>query len=412
MKLKYSINFSTLNNFLGAALLAIMIFNLSFSQIYNVPVNLLIPFYFALNVLNYKNLRLNRNLFGAIYIFLVLWYLTKLMIYASRMSYIPNLVLSEIILIILITPLSYLISSNLKQGGINNFLVLTGKISSLLSIPIILFSYFKFYSLLSFGDINQMYFDNNNNIIYGTSLSKDYNVFAFGLICIYTLNGYVRSNLQNSRMKILLRIHAFLLVPLILFSTSRRAVIVIMILWINRWIKLSSSSKMISFVVLGFIILTTFYFVDADVLIDRNLFYRISELDLFNNDRLDRFLFARDLFIVFNPMEIFTGKNLEFLQLYRAYFFTYPYVDYPHNFLLTFLLFLGLPYTILYTVLMLIRLRLLFQLNQTLFLITIMFVFLALTSSFSIYSISITSLLISLLFFIDFNSDKKAIPSV
>lgn len=382
-----------------------IIFNLSFGQLFQLPVAYLCVIYALINLFQPNKNHTFYNFYSIFYLFFQVLYFSKILIESSVDGILYKTFYSEIILMFFYMPASYFFAKNVfsSKEYLESFMNCLCKVLIFTSSIIIIFSIYKFICLLGFFPISEKFYDDNNIIIYGTSLSKDYNVYAFGLIITYIILSFRKKNFNSQ--KLIYKLYMNSLLVLVLFSTSRRGALVIALILLVKFFRMKMRGKIIltmTAILLGFYL--SIIDLSDKLVMDYNTFYRLLSTNsdvLLNNNRLDRIRVGIDIFTDGTLLSYLLGSGTSYINEFSNQFYTFPDEDYPHNFIITYLLTLGLPITFLFCVLILFRLYDLKKISIEFFYLILINLFLSLTSSNSLFSISFSIFCTSVLFFRD-----------
>jgi hypothetical protein len=301
----------------------------------------------------------------------------------------------------------------------------------------ILTSIASILGLIKLNFPNASFFENINNseIIIGTSLNSDYNVFSIGLYCGLFAGLYCYQNSIKLVTKILFSFFILVILLSSLISGSRRGFIlgIIILFYIvytsfkdkSYNIRLNvSKSKLnqikIPWIVIVFFIILILIMINLDLssIIDSNTeiysvkdrLLTINEITSKDNDtRSNRWEYALDLFSNESLISQFFGNGFEYLTKIGNNFRDAIY-DYPHNVWISALLyggFLGFFSTIFLTIYVLIF----FYKNKHIFneilVWYLLFLFLLFSSGNTIYSSRVFIVLMLFPFLSFYNTDNK-----
>ena len=377
-----------------------IIFNLSFGQLFQLPVAYLCFIYALINLFQRNKNHKFYSFSSIFYLFFQVLYFSKILVESSVDGILYKTFYSEIIIMFFYMPASYFFAKNVfsSKEYLESFMNCLCKVLIFTSSIILIFSIYKFLCLLGFFPIPEKFYDDNNIIIYGTSLSKDYNVYAFGLIISFRKQNF------NSQ-KYIYNFYINSLLVLVLFSTSRRGALVIALILLVKFFRMKLRGKII-LITTAIILGSYLSIIDLSdkLVMDYNTFYRLLSTNsdvLLNNNRLDRIRVGIDMFKEGTFLSYLFGSGTSYINEFSNQFYTFPDEDYPHNFIITYLLTMGLPITFLLCVLILFRLYDLKKISVEFYYLILINLFLSLTSSNSLFSISFSIFCTSVLFFRD-----------
>lgn len=311
------------------------------------------------------------------------------MIYSHNISDIINIIIYFIFWVLL---------SDLRKEDYPVLLHNFAKYAVFICFVVSLVSLYKFHQL-----INGVYIQAFLKDLYypiGTSLVRDYNMFSLALIAGLVMNSYLLSKVKKTSHIIYFLISFTSIFLSILFAGSRRAWIVATLIALfigfralrSLVIRKRSFHKLIklSFVtinILIFIILMTHLF---NIKIEyqnsapiQRLVYRFETLQMEEVDdsfssRTTRWKYVADIIDESSTVQIFVGNGFDYLEKFSSEFDSGLKEDYPHNPLLSALLYSGLVGVVLLLALLSWSLYMSFKNYKV---IDIHYTFLCLTSS-------------------------------
>ncbi len=270
-----------------------------------------------------------------------------------------NVIISDIINIICFIIIWLIMGTELN---INRFIKLLSIISTNLLAIIGIISLYKFNMLLANIKLSQ--FMNGSFYPNGTSLVKDYNMFTYGFIigmifCLYLIKIH-----KNKLIVLYYNFVFFLLSFVIVFAGSRRGWISLFIVWCIFIIQsltntskrnfkelLLSLMKPIIYVLLIFLMvnfITNIFSADFVVENQRQLTNLSNRLSTLTNDdsgaltpRVDRLNYSAELFEDYNFIQFFIGDGFNYISKFGIKFSTSNLEDYPHNPVISSLLYSG-----------------------------------------------------------------------
>lgn len=278
-------------------------------------------------------------------------YLSQGIIYSNNISDILNIISMIFVWIIL---------SDFEKPDYPSMLHKAAIYSVFTSLIVSLISLFKFYQLLN--GVQYEYFFVAGKYSNGTSLVRDYNMFSFALLVGLILSVYLLTKASKSIHVLYYFISFIIIFVAVLFSGSRRAWVVLAILGIYTFIIMirflikTRAVKIIKFgLILTFITVFITLFMNAfNIEIDSNYKYHIDKLkyrfetlklsqssDSFSQ-RTSRWDYAGNLYENGNPLELVIGSGFDYLPKYANIFAPDLDEDYPHNPILSSLLYAGL----------------------------------------------------------------------
>jgi hypothetical protein len=214
---------------------------------------------------------------------------------------------------------------------------------------------YKFFCILNGNNLESFYTD-EGFLIFGTSLTADYNIFAMGIILGVLSGKYLFEITRNKLWKIFILLSQFFMLGTVLFSNSRRGFIfiiisiLVIIFYHDTKINLKNTIlKNLFFISLIVIFIFGFGLFDKffDSLINNTnteeIFVRLNTLKTEEsvNDRIDRLELGMYLLNNYSISELFTGKGFFYLELFSTKFKSDIGSDHPHNFLLSTMLYGG-----------------------------------------------------------------------
>jgi hypothetical protein len=212
----------------------------------------------------------------------------------------------------------------------------------------------KYVNIISGRYLNSYYFE--NQLLTGSSLNTDYNVYSLGL----TIGALLSIGLFGKHSKRLFKILYILIIGIIilsiLLSGSRRGVlmsgfILVSLAYSNR---ILNARKQITLVTTLFIPIAMFFFIGnywgkfSEYLLSSDLFDQsitrvlsLKEELLGEQERTSRFVWSLDYFSERSGLEKIFGSGFEYLKIMGS-FFSENLEDNPHNYLISSLLYGGI----------------------------------------------------------------------
>jgi hypothetical protein len=265
----------------------------------------------------------------------------------------------------------------------------------------------KYYNILNNNISLSYYF--NKKLIIGSSLNSDYNIYSFGLMLGVLYSFELRKYYISNISKFVLYFGNFLILFSIFLSGSRRGIILFFAIiflgfYYNKVKKLNFQFELIRFLkfpIIFFIIFFIFYdniiyFIIDTGLIDKSINRIFTVLDQLSgeNERTIRFKWALNDYNNFTLFEQLFGQGFNYLPKMGLKFRVSE--DYPHNFLLSTLLYGGL-FGFLFSILNIFySLQSIFKYNKIIYFTILFLFFFGLTSSNSLFSFKIFPILIFL----------------
>lgn len=308
-------------------------------------------YFFAFFITNRLNIRIN---IGNIIIFVNIYFYFLGLLWTSGFIYNQNA--SDIVNIFLLVLTLFCIG----KIKLSNYRVIMNLFIKLVSFTIPLFSIVSLYKylLLLNGIQLQMFVVSGRPYPWGTSLVLDYNMFALGMLIGLICLIYYFYNSRSLFCQIYLLMSIFVVIASILFAGSRRGwvFLTIFILYflfnltksIYRTIQKKSGKKI--YVAIGLCLLLLFIFVPK-ISIDITNFYELEKLEYrfstLNNvedsfsERTARWDYAVWIMQNSNLFQWILGQGFEYLSLFGDKFGSADGEDYPHNFLVSSLLYSG-----------------------------------------------------------------------
>lgn len=282
-----------------------------------------------------------------------------------------------------------------------------------------IFGLVKYFNILG-GNVSQSYFYNNDLII-GSSLSSDYNVYSIGLLIGAVFSFQVR-RLYNGRIfNILYWICLSIIYSASFVSGSRRGfLLTIVVLFLGFFYKDiiggKVGRKIVTFSIvltIVLLLLTTFWdsfvalmegsgFVDSSI---TRIFSIKDELSGENN-RTIRYIWAFDKFTEAPIHKLFFGSGFDYLSEMSVKFGDSK-EDHPHNFILSTLLYGGILALGIMIILLGKILTNTFRNDKMLFIIFIILIFFSLSSANSLFSFRIFPIMVFLSSLKIIRSQKK-----
>jgi hypothetical protein len=259
------------------------------------------------------------------------------------------------------------------------------------------FGLYKYINILNNNLSSNYYY--NKKLIIGSSLNGDYNIYAFGLFLgvLYSFEFYKNSN--ANLVKICFYIGNAILLSSMFLSGSRRGVIlffciVILFFLFNKINDLKFQFQLFRFFIIPLLILVLILIFSDDLFLlinDSGLIHKsISRIfTIFDqitgeNERIKRFNWAIHSFNNASAFEQLFGQGFNYLQKMGMKYHVNE--DYPHNFLLSSLLFGGIVSFIFSILLVYYLLEISFTNNKTLYFTILFLIFIAFTSSNYLFS--------------------------
>jgi hypothetical protein len=212
---------------------------------------------------------------------------------------------------------------------------------------------FKYVNILSGNFLSSYYY--NDQLLLGSSLSQDYNVYALGLSIGILLSVGFYNKTPKKYLKVLYILAICLLILAILLSGSRRGILMcgFNIFCLVYSYKITKARKQIEIIsniffpiVLIFVINNSWdkiseYLVSTGLL-DQSIFRVLTLKDeiQFESERSNRFLWSLDYFLNKNLFEQIFGSGFDYLKL-MGRSFSGELEDNPHNYLFSALLYGG-----------------------------------------------------------------------
>ena len=403
--------------YFGALILALSIAQMSIGDFFNIKIyRFIIIFYFAFIIFKIKVKLYSKNYF-LLSLNIIIFFLAALF---SDKIYIN--IISDFQQIFWWFPFSVLLISLLNSKEKVAFFLRKFNFSLLvLGVIISIISIIKFMNLNA-GIVWDSLTTADYVIIGGSSLNADYNVYAFGLSFFIMSYKNFFDTTKSNFLKVLLLLIMFLDFYLLFYSGSRRGLVLLLILFLilpfNNFSKISQLNISI-FNLRNILLIISLYFLfilsinflqkidsdgDASNLILDRLETSMSFINLENN-RSQRWVYALNIYSDYNSPQLIFGKGFNYLDKFSKKFYLTA-EDYPHNFLLSALLYSGILgfLSMLYMVLFVLRSL---KYNRFPLLISYGFIFvliLQFTSSNSLFSVGITVFLIT--FLLNFNKIK------
>lgn len=250
------------------------------------------------------------------------------------------------------------------------FLMIIGKLD-ILSFNAISKKFMKyltyFFPVIALVSLLKFYFQQNGRYItflhfkssglpYGTSLKEDYNMYSLGF-CIALIGlMYFYKNTTKGIYRLYYLVSIVLCSLSIGFSGSRRGLVVLILLsvWfigkelLSTFRNLKLKNYNLLFVM--FIIITTIQlfsgkFISSESLEYRKIIARYESLVNFSQSysgRTDRWLYGIEIFKEYDFINILIGKGFTYIELYAGVFTYGISEDYPHNPIISALLYSGI----------------------------------------------------------------------
>jgi hypothetical protein len=276
----------------------------------------------------------------------------------------------------------------------------------------------KYYNILHDNYFLSYYYE--KKLIIGSSLNSDYNIYTFGLLLgvlySFELSKYFKTILSKS----ILYFGNLLMLLSIFLSGSRRGIILFFVIiflgiFYKRIKDLNFQYEIIRFLkfpIFFISIIVIFsekfiYFLENTNLIDKSISRIFTVLDQLSgeNERTIRFTWALNDFKNSSLFEQFFGQGFSYLREMGLKFNVNE--DYPHNFLLSTLLYGGI-FGIIFVVLNIFYLlQFTFKKNNKIIYFTLLFlIFFGLSSSNSLFSYKIFPILIFLSLYHPYSNNK------
>ncbi|WP_419962191.1 O-antigen ligase family protein [Psychrobacillus sp. BM2] len=323
---------------------------------------LLIVMYFMLMFRTKKAINITLNIGTAFFYLSCFFFLFGLLltnnwvIYKTSTDDTYNMIFLILILIMV---------NQLSVETYKDFFNRTKKISLFLLSLLSILALYKYYSLAQ-GIYLPQYFNANGHYIFGTSLIADNNMFALSMLIglIFGVSLIVKS--KSVRLKILYSIAITPILMTIVFSGSRRSFVILSLICVililkllkDTLIKMRIAKVLIGtyFVCFGLMLILIIYHFSG---------YEISVKDIINDPqiqttierfqsispsnatesflpRTDRWGYSWELISNSNLFQMFFGRGFDYLHLYLVEFPSEAKEDYPHNPVLSALLYSGL----------------------------------------------------------------------
>lgn len=304
-----------------------------------------------------------------------------------------------------------------NQYSYKKFLINTFKLLSCTIPCLALFSLYKFYLLLNGVQLNFLKID-GRSYPWGTTLMPDYNMFSLGMIIGVIGICYVYRKSNSLLIQLYTLISVCLLFIAIVFSGSRRGWLVLPLLSIYlmhviikkiniKQFKIKELSSLIILIIL--LILAVLIFpleISYDYEIEK-LKYRFSTLaDIKNSfdERTSRWNYGFQLINEFNLFKLLIGDGFHYLNIYAEKFKTDSLEDYPHNPLISTMLYSGVIGVLVFLILIFMTInRLLYRRKLfggefiLIYFVTLIFL---LPSANTFFSIKIIWILTLIIFFV------------
>lgn len=274
---------------------------------------------------------------------------------------------------------------------------------------------FKLILIEKFGIIIESIVFSGDDIILGTSLYGDYNVYAlaifFGILC----GKYLKDNYKNKVYTYTSNITFPVLFTSMILSGSRRALILGFILIFlffffdfsnRRNISINIKEKFFNFFLIA--ILCTFFLIvsytalesfvqEAEFTNGINRLLTIREEFLSKNDRTIRWVYAIDLLNNNSLTNSLFGNGFDYLSLFGMKY-NNGYDDHPHNFFLSTLLYGGFFGLLILTLVLIKSVEFYFYSKDfsLFFLLLLVLIFFSLTSSNTLFSFRVIPVLLLL----------------
>jgi MFS family permease len=339
-----------------AILLAVAILSMSYP--YGFPLfGILAIFFAALKTFTGKfKIRIN---IGFILFFFCVWayafgmVISQGLIYSNNLSDITNIISFFLIWILL---------SDLEKEDYQKLIHNFAKYAVLVSFVVSIISLYKFYQLLSGVKLQKFFV----GAYYppGSSLVRDYNMFSFAMTAGLIMTVYLLNQTKKTSHMIYYLLSFITIFTTILFSGSRRGwvvavIVVVFVLFLILKFLFRLNKNFIKLIKFGFTasVITLFiYLVFALFNIDtdfqnsaqiQKLKYRLETLrfnqveDSFS-ERTIRWDYAAQRFNESNPIQFLIGSGFSYLPDFGNKFNLESQEDYPHNPLLSALLYSGL----------------------------------------------------------------------
>jgi O-antigen ligase len=267
-----------------------------------------------------------------------------------------------------------------------------------------------------YGIIIESIVFNGEDVIFGTSLYADYNVYAlsifFGIIC----GKYLKDNSDYKKFYTYLSniTFPFLFCSMILSGSRRAVVLGFFALCIFFYFDLSSTRsikwnfqnrlrKIVRFLILSISIIILSYTIiestieNAEFANGINRLLTIKEDFGGKNDRTERWEYSLKYFKEMNFAEFLIGRGFDYINDFGKKF-NNGYDDHPHNFIIATLLFGGIIGVLLIIIVLIKSLRIYYSRNyfSLFFLILVFLIFFSFTSSNSLFSFRIIPFLLLL----------------
>ena len=407
----FGLHFKTL---LPAIILALCILELSFGQ--SIPFLVVWWFYFYF-VWSLINLNVKRKVDGSsikVNTYLIILYILSCLIYIlhhflGKEFYQQST--DESFNILWWTMFGALLVYQIKQGQVNyrlfnkyvrNIVFFGCFISAFMGL-------FKYVNIISGRYLNSYYFE--NQLLSGSSLSTDYNVYSLGLTIGALISIGLYKQITKPPLKFLYILTIGLIIVSILLSGSRRGVLMsgFILFCLAYSHQITNASKQISlFTTFGVPIILIFlinnnwdkisgYLVSTNLL-DESITRVLTLKDEFQgeNERTTRFSWSLDYYYERSGFEQIFGGGFEYLTI-MPNVFSGELEDNPHNYLLSSLLYGGI---ICFIIILFLSFELIsssFYCNRPWYPVVLIVLFFGLTSSNSLFAMRIFPTLVLLM---------------
>jgi hypothetical protein len=306
-----------------------------------------------------------------------------------------------------------LIKTRVKFG---TFLIYVSSIVFFGSIISAALGILKYINLLSGNLLNSYYYE--DNLLLGSSLSSDYNVYALGLSIGALFSIVVHKNITKKYLKYLYFLAITLIILAILLSGSRRGVVmsvfvIYSLVYSNRIMNARKQIALISTIYIPVIIIFLISInwdkiselILSTELLDQSISRVLTLKDQIQgeNERTIRFSWSLDFFLGRSSFEQIFGSGFEYLKL-MGQKFSGELEDNPHNFLFSVLLYGGLFGFFVMILLIYAVINASFCFHRFLYPVLLIVLFFGLTSSNSLFSLRIFP---TLIFIMSIRINKK-----
>lgn len=407
VRLKYFNNTSQIT--FAALILSLVIFNSLLGQLINLPVVWFFYLFFLVNMDKlFSPFRFNRLI--NLYILLLGLFLISSLIYPSLLSELVGDFFNILWWTLYCLLLSKLISSSfswqLFLKRLSLFLLVGGTIISILSL-------YKFVQASNGMNWKSLYVKEEGYYIGGSAFNSDYNIFSLNMFICALSGKYFLDNYSKKK------IGYIFLIPIILSATlsgSRRALILLaatlfILIFDNFHVKVIKKNpekstifkKLLLFLIvlillINYNFLLSIFHITTNSVNFLNLTQRWGTINTTGIElRESYWYYGFELFSIRNYLHLLFGDGFNYMIQFQHFFKT-PYPNYPHNFIISSLLYGGVFSTILLLILINNLIILYFKKPYLKYFRYwfIFCIFIALTSSNTIYSTRLNIILLAL----------------